>query len=85
MSTHGDFIDYRVIQRVLYTNPEKGDFAPSSEVTRKKVTFGPIWKSHTRINVAFGRALTRKKVALGVAQPGKRWLWTRKKVALDLR
>jgi hypothetical protein len=57
MSTHGDFIDYRVIQRVLYTNPEKGDFAPSSEVTRKKV--------------AFGRALTRKKVT---GEQGKRWL-----------
>ena len=71
MSTHGDFIDYRVIQRVLYTNPEKGDFAPSSEVTRKKVTFGPIWKSHTRINVAFVRALTRKKVT---GEQGKRWL-----------
>ena len=51
---------------------KKVTLPPSSEVTRKKVTFGPIWKSHTRINVAFGRVLTRKKVALGVAQPGKR-------------
>jgi hypothetical protein len=49
----------------------KSDFAPSSEVTRKKVTFGPIWKSHTRINVAFGKALTRKKVT---GEQGKRWL-----------
>jgi hypothetical protein len=71
MSTHGDFIDYLVFRESSIPTRKKVTLPPLSEVTRKKVTFGPMWKSHTRINVAFGRALTRKKVT---GERGKRWL-----------
>jgi hypothetical protein len=69
MSTHGDFIDYLVFRESSIRTRKKVTLPPSSEVTRKKVTFGPIWKSYTRINEAFDRALTRKKVT---GERGKR-------------
>ena len=45
-------------------NPEKGDFARSVKLTRKKVTFGSMGRSHAGIKVTFGRAVTRKKVTV---------------------
>ena len=64
MSTHGDFIDFRTFRGCSSANPEKGDFAPLGQLTRKKVTFGSLGMSHAGINVTFGRAVTRKKVTV---------------------
>jgi hypothetical protein len=49
-------------ERSPLPNPEKGDFAPFAQPTRKKVTFGPIWVSQKQDKGGFCQALTRIKV-----------------------